>query len=203
MPRRSRPPCLNWRPFSIASSTRSPRVAARRCRRAGRTEAAAGPANSCHFRAAPERCLPGPSIGQRGCGALSCAPRSRIRTAMQRNTQVSLIGAPTDIGAGHRGASMGPEALRVAGIGQALTQRGIKVVDRGNLSWSDESVDRPDRWLSASGRSGGLESFGHGGRRGRTRPGPSAGAARWRPLSGHRFDHRRRPALPRRATSGC
>ena len=27
---------------------------------------------------------------------------------------VALIGAPTDIGAGHRGASMGPEALREA-----------------------------------------------------------------------------------------
>ena len=61
------------------------------------------------------------------------APIKDIHT-MQRDTQVSLIGAPTDIGAGHRGASMGPEALRVAGIGQALTQRGIKVVDRGNLS---------------------------------------------------------------------
>ncbi|MBS0590772.1 MAG: arginase family protein, partial [Proteobacteria bacterium] len=34
--------------------------------------------------------------------------------------RVSLIGAPTDIGAGHRGASMGPEALRVAGIAEAL-----------------------------------------------------------------------------------
>ena len=31
---------------------------------------------------------------------------------------ISLIGAPTDIGAGARGASMGPEALRVAGIGR-------------------------------------------------------------------------------------
>ena len=47
---------------------------------------------------------------------------------------VSLIGAPTDIGAGHRGASMGPEALRVAGIADALLQRGIEVVDRGNLT---------------------------------------------------------------------
>ena len=27
---------------------------------------------------------------------------------------VALIGAPTDVGAGHRGASMGPEALRIA-----------------------------------------------------------------------------------------
>ncbi|MEZ5461143.1 arginase [Dokdonella sp.] len=53
---------------------------------------------------------------------------------MPRYLPVSLIGAPTDIGAGHRGASMGPEALRVAGIAEALTQHGIEVVDRGNLT---------------------------------------------------------------------
>jgi arginase len=47
---------------------------------------------------------------------------------------VSLIGAPTDIGAGHRGASMGPEALRVAGLGEALRKRGLEVADRGNLT---------------------------------------------------------------------
>jgi arginase len=47
---------------------------------------------------------------------------------------LSLIGAPTDIGAGHRGASMGPEALRVAGIAHALLARGLAVADRGNLS---------------------------------------------------------------------
>ncbi len=46
----------------------------------------------------------------------------------------SLIGAPTDVGAGDRGASMGPEALRVAGIYSALTQRGLKVIDHGNIS---------------------------------------------------------------------
>lgn len=46
---------------------------------------------------------------------------------------VSLIGAPTDIGAGHRGALMGPEALRVAGLAEALQARGIDVIDRGNL----------------------------------------------------------------------
>ena len=46
----------------------------------------------------------------------------------------SLIGAPTDVGASDRGASMGPEALRVAGLHAALTQRGLDVVDRGNLS---------------------------------------------------------------------
>lgn len=47
---------------------------------------------------------------------------------------VSLIGAPTDIGAGSRGASMGPEALRVAGLGPALAARGLDVADRGNLA---------------------------------------------------------------------
>jgi arginase len=47
---------------------------------------------------------------------------------------VSLIGVPTDIGAGHRGALMGPDALRIAGLGEALAARGIDVVDRGNLA---------------------------------------------------------------------
>src|SRR3984957_15895770 len=46
----------------------------------------------------------------------------------------SLIGAPTDVGASDRGASMGPEALRVAGIHAALTERGLDVVDCGNVS---------------------------------------------------------------------
>ncbi|CTP85056.1 arginase [Xanthomonas translucens pv. arrhenatheri] len=46
---------------------------------------------------------------------------------------VSLIGVPTDIGAGHRGARMGPEALRIAGLHEALAGRGIEVRDLGNL----------------------------------------------------------------------
>ena len=49
------------------------------------------------------------------------------------NKKISLIGAPTDIGAGARGASMGPEALRVAGIASALHGHGLEVQDRGNL----------------------------------------------------------------------
>ncbi|KAF1007959.1 MAG: Arginase [Luteibacter sp.] len=47
---------------------------------------------------------------------------------------VALVGAPTDIGAGHRGSSMGPEALRVAHLADRLTKRGMHVVDRGNLA---------------------------------------------------------------------
>ena len=47
--------------------------------------------------------------------------------------QVSIIGAPTDIGAGSRGASMGPEALRVANLQAMLESQGVEVADRGNL----------------------------------------------------------------------
>jgi arginase len=50
------------------------------------------------------------------------------------NRQISIIGAPTDIGAGSRGASMGPEALRVANIGPVLQGHGLEVIDRGNLA---------------------------------------------------------------------
>jgi arginase len=53
---------------------------------------------------------------------------------MTTSRSISLIGAPTDIGAGARGASMGPEALRVANIGPVLQSHGLDVADRGNLS---------------------------------------------------------------------
>jgi arginase len=51
-----------------------------------------------------------------------------------QSKRVSLIGAPTDIGAGARGASMGPEALRVAGLGPTLQSHGVEVLDLGNLA---------------------------------------------------------------------
>jgi arginase len=47
---------------------------------------------------------------------------------------VSLIGVPTDIGASTRGGSMGPAALRIAGIAEALAGMGFNVADRGDLS---------------------------------------------------------------------
>jgi arginase len=50
-----------------------------------------------------------------------------------RKKKVSLIGAPTDVGAGTRGASMGPEALRVARLQAMLESQGVEVIDRGNL----------------------------------------------------------------------
>ena len=51
-----------------------------------------------------------------------------------RKARVSLIGAPTDIGAGTAGTRMGPEALRVAGIAEAIAGFGIDVRDCGNAA---------------------------------------------------------------------
>ena len=48
--------------------------------------------------------------------------------------EVALIGVPTDAGASARGASMGPEALRVAGLRERLEAHGLTVHDTGNLS---------------------------------------------------------------------
>ena len=47
---------------------------------------------------------------------------------------VSIFGVPTDIGAGRRGASMGPEALRVARLAEALAGRGVDVADIGDVA---------------------------------------------------------------------
>jgi arginase len=64
-------------------------------------------------------------------------------SAMAARTKVSLIGVPTDIGAGVLGARMGPDALRVAGIALALTNQGAEVNDRGNLTGP------PNPWQAA------------------------------------------------------
>jgi len=48
-------------------------------------------------------------------------------------TTVTLIGAPTDVGASVLGASMGPDALRIAGLARALQALGLAVQDGGNL----------------------------------------------------------------------
>jgi arginase len=61
----------------------------------------------------------------------------------QRYPPVSIIGAPTDVGAGHRGARLGPDALRIAGLHEALVGRSIDVIDRGNL------VGPHNPWLDA------------------------------------------------------
>ncbi|MCW8207401.1 arginase [Verminephrobacter aporrectodeae subsp. tuberculatae] len=59
-------------------------------------------------------------------------PSTQHRAASTR--PIALIGAPTDIGASARGAAMGPDALRVAGLQTALENHGLRVLDQGNLS---------------------------------------------------------------------
>ena len=51
----------------------------------------------------------------------------------RQHPPVSIFGVPTDIGAGRRGASMGPEALRVAGIVEAIAARGVDTRDLGDV----------------------------------------------------------------------
>jgi arginase len=58
---------------------------------------------------------------------------------------VRLIGAPTDVGASVRGAGMGPDALRVAGVVEALRSHKLGVIDQGNLAGP------PNPWTVASG----------------------------------------------------
>jgi arginase len=76
------------------------------------------------------------------------------------NTKISLIGAPTDIGAGSRGASMGPEALRVAHIATVLTQQGLDVRDKGKPGRPQQPLAAPGGRLPPSGPSHALEPGG-------------------------------------------
>lgn len=47
---------------------------------------------------------------------------------------ITILGAPVDAGAGQRGASMGPTALRIAGLVETLRDLGLEVEDAGDLS---------------------------------------------------------------------
>lgn len=58
--------------------------------------------------------------------------------------RIELLGLATDAGASARGATMGPEALRIAGLTETLEQLGHTVVDRGDFR-PEESGPRPER----------------------------------------------------------
>ena len=60
---------------------------------------------------------------------------------------LELIGAPTDVGASVRGAGMGPDALRVAGLQQTLVHLGFEVRDRGNLAGPATPWTAPEEGL--------------------------------------------------------
>jgi len=48
--------------------------------------------------------------------------------------KVNIIGVPMDLGAGRRGVDMGPSALRIAGLNQAISRLGFEVSDTGNIN---------------------------------------------------------------------
>jgi arginase len=51
-----------------------------------------------------------------------------------RQSQIAILGAPLDLGAGRRGVDMGPSALRLAGLNAKLESLGYQVEDLGNVS---------------------------------------------------------------------
>ena len=59
------------------------------------------------------------------------------------NTKIKIIGVPMDLGAGRRGVDMGPSAIRIAGLNQAIARLGFEVVDAGNVHISPaEAIQR-------------------------------------------------------------
>lgn len=52
---------------------------------------------------------------------------------MRKGQAVSIIGAPLDLGAGHRGVDAGPSAFRIAGLVKAVEAMGFPVHDEGNI----------------------------------------------------------------------
>ena len=66
----------------------------------------------------------GGTLGGARCGLRLAGRRSATHGPIDE--AIALIGAPTDIGAGARGASMGPEALRVAQLQPMLEAQGAR-----------------------------------------------------------------------------
>ena len=52
---------------------------------------------------------------------------------MSAKRRCKIIGVPMDLGAGRRGVDMGPSAIRIAGLNQAIAWLGYEVTDAGNV----------------------------------------------------------------------
>lgn len=59
---------------------------------------------------------------------------------MKENKRVAFIGVPMDLGGGRRGVDMGPNAVRIAGVKQAVERLGHEFDDWGNIE-----VHAPER----------------------------------------------------------
>jgi len=54
-------------------------------------------------------------------------------TDQDSRTTLRIVGVPMDLGAGRRGVDMGPSAIRIAGVGDALRELGFDVADDGDV----------------------------------------------------------------------
>jgi arginase len=72
---------------------------------------------------------------------------------VNRSSQIAILGAPLDFGAGRRGVDMGPSALRLAGLNSKLQAMGYLVRDLGNVNVAQqETIDEGSsraKYLSA------------------------------------------------------
>src|SRR5690554_3579763 len=79
------------------------------------------------------------------------------RVGMGTARSIALLGIPIEEGAGRPGCSMGPKALRIAGISGALKALGATVLDLGD-------VDPEPRELTLSGnarQAGTVAAYAH------------------------------------------
>ena len=64
---------------------------------------------------------------------------------------VHIIGVPLDLGGARRGVDMGPSAVRIAGLGEAIAQLGRQAIDKGNLpvpiAETEDAVDRHKKYI--------------------------------------------------------
>lgn len=62
---------------------------------------------------------------------------------MTRSSEIAILGAPLDFGAGRRGVDMGPSALRLAGLNAKLQAMGYQVRDLGNVPVAQQETIDP------------------------------------------------------------
>lgn len=86
-----------------------------------------------------------------------CLPRHGLtRTILRQSCEcwriklkkMALVGAPSSIGVNIRGTELGPDAIRIAGLVEALKRRGdLEVLDRGNINGPlSTTTDMVDGW---------------------------------------------------------
>ena len=64
---------------------------------------------------------------------------------------IHIIGVPLDLGGARRGVDMGPSAVRIAGLGEAIARLGRQAIDKGNLpapiAETEDALDRQKKYI--------------------------------------------------------